>query len=584
MWTTVLPIVEGEDVRSFAEREALVNSLSPTKHARQDGGKWTTPAWGLPTGLGRFAARYGKYLQLPTGQDWMREHTLAPYYQATLPTNRQAAFEARLLEYRPGPRRPLLAIATAEWFVPTAVLCPACDEEHLETLGHSLVLRQWLLPFATRCAVHGDKLRQFPAWTPADRHVGLQPQLRPFRKPQGMALAEAGQSVLSAQANLLEELGQLLQSRGFVTPRGRIRRKELCAALKAHATGRYEHPQLDALLSTEASLARVLAPLWSSRSCLHPTVAQAVLHALREAKEVSQQQLWPSLQSGPREALVLALESCDTLTQAAKQAGVSVTTAAIEAKALGLQFSSKPKKLRDNLRARIEELLKRGLANHEVSRLGGVSIASVCRLLRANPALRAAVEDWRHLHKVQAKRARWLELLETNPASSRTELRTLAPDVYAYLHRCDRQWLSQNQPEKMGRPASRLPRAARLPPNSSEELKLRLRAAAVPDPMGLPPRRTPTRLLRAAGRGMSAPDRQSAEVSQALGDVTESLQDYVHRRLSAAVARLHNAHEPLGVLAVERASGLRPETIRRSGVSVEAVMAATRSFNLRRSA
>ena len=81
-------------------------------------------------------------------------------------------------------------------------------------------------------------------------------------------MAQAEGEVLRTGQSLIELLGGLLQSRGLVSAAGRIRRKALCAALQAHAANRYEHSHLDALLSTQASVARVLAPggLWLSLS------------------------------------------------------------------------------------------------------------------------------------------------------------------------------------------------------------------------------------------------------------------------------------------------------------------------------
>jgi hypothetical protein len=501
MWTTVLPILPQEDLRSFADRQALVNSLTPTTVARRDGGRWATPAWGLPTGLRRLASRYGTQLQLPTAQDWMREHTLAPYYLSTLPSHRHAAFEARLLDYRPGPRRPLLPITASEWFSPVAVLCPECDNLRVETAGFSVVMRQWLLPFATRCDVHGELLKRFPQWSPATRGAGKEPEVKPLRNLQGVELAVAESQTLLCRERLLEVVGQLLQSRGFVTASGRVRRKELCATLQAHASGRYEHPQLDSLLTREASVYRVLAPLWNPKTCLHPAVAHALVQALREAKEVDQQQLWSSTRDVKRDALVAALESCSTLTQAAQQAGVCVTTAAVQAKAMGLPFSERPKKLNEQRRARIEKLLEAGLAIDAVARRAGVSSVSVYRVLNANAELKFRNQHAKRAREIQAARGTWQALVEENPAASRKELRAAAPATYAFLYRWDRVWVAEHPPRKAAAHVPRGTHAARAPPGAGEELKARLQQATAQDLMGLPPRLTATRLLKAAGRG-----------------------------------------------------------------------------------
>ncbi len=583
MWTTIMPIVPGEEVCSYSWRQGLVNSLPPTTHARRDAGRWTTPAWGLPTGLARYASTYGAQLRLPRGEDWIREHTLAPYYFSTLTLQRQVAFQARLLEYQPGPRRPLLPIAANEWFSLVPKLCPACDDEHMATLGFSIVMRQWLLPFATRCAVHGEILRQYPAWTPVGRADSIPIEVKPLRRNQGVALAMAGCNALRTGESLLEVLGGLLQSRGFVSAAGRIRRKALSVALQIHAENRYEHPHLDVLLSNLASVARLLAPLWNPRTCMHPAVAYALMQALQDAKESAQKQLWPlpSTRSERLKNLARALDNCVTLTDAAKQAGVSVTTAAVQAQALGLSFSHRPKKLDSHLRRWAEELLRSGKLVDEVARSTGLSSVSVYRVLRANPQLKTSLARSKKDEQIEARRKVWLEAAQVHPEASRKQLRDMAPAAYAYLYRWDRAWLSTHSTERKLPSWSSSTRALRAPPGAQDELLARLKNLATVNAMELPPRLTPTRLLKAAGRANSGQANQTAQLQETLDALTETLRMFVRRRLSASAARLHNAHMALTPSAVERESRLRPETIRRSGLRTEVVLASTRSKSLK---
>ncbi|MDP4086128.1 MAG: TnsD family transposase [Bacillota bacterium] len=46
------------------------------------------------------------------------------------------------------------------------------------------------------------------------------------------------------------------------------------------------------------------------------------------------------------------------------------------------------------------------------------------------------------------RKIKWLELQEEYPEKSKTELRKMVPDVYAYLYRNDRDWLNDNSPVK----------------------------------------------------------------------------------------------------------------------------------------
>ena len=47
----------------------------------------------------------------------------------------------------------------------------------------------------------------------------------------------------------------------------------------------------------------------------------------------------------------------------------------------------------------------------------------------------------------QQKRENWLELQHKNPKLSKTEIRKIKPDVYAWLYRRDRTWLNNNSPK-----------------------------------------------------------------------------------------------------------------------------------------
>jgi len=127
-------------------------------------------------------------------------------------------------------------------------------------------------------------------------------------------------------------------------------------------------------------------------------------------------------------------------------------------------------------------------------------------------------------------------------------------------------------------------RTPRAPAGAQEDLLARIRHLTTVDAMELPPRLTPTRLLKAVGRGHSSLAKQTGQIQEALEASTETLHTFVRRRLSAAAARLHNAHKALTLSAIERESRLRPETIGRTGVRTEEVLATTRSLNLSRRA
>ena len=256
------PLVRREALRSYFERVKLLNSpYSGAITMGQARMKWSTPDWSLPTGLSSFANTYGAAIDQPSARYWVARHTLAPYYQTTLDWYRCERFLHRLLEPAQGPRRPLLPISLTEWFSKQPVLCPVCDEEALDQRGFSHVQRHWLLPFLTRCHIHGEPLAEYSKWAPPTRGLPSSISILPHRTKAGALLTEVSLAMLEREPWQLQELGELVQSRGFTTRAGRLRRNHLCDLLITHAKGRYEHPELDLLLASKSRVARLLTPL-----------------------------------------------------------------------------------------------------------------------------------------------------------------------------------------------------------------------------------------------------------------------------------------------------------------------------------
>lgn len=62
--------------------------------------------------------------------------------------------------------------------------------------------------------------------------------------------------------------------------------------------------------------------------------------------------------------------------------------------------------------------------------------------------IQKAVKNLPDLEKLtKEKKDRWLTIQKENPELSKTEIRKLAPDIYAWLYRRDRAWLNTNSPK-----------------------------------------------------------------------------------------------------------------------------------------
>ncbi|WP_223434145.1 MULTISPECIES: TnsD family transposase [unclassified Pseudomonas] len=102
----------------------------------------------------------------------------------------------------------------------------------------------------------------------------------------------------------------------------------------------------------------------------------------------------------------------------------------------------KPKKLKSRLRAAILECLQNGDSKDMICSQFGVSICTVNRLLRSEPAvLKARAGQHREALLLQ-HRTKWLAVVAANSGASTKCIRSVIPNIYAWLYRNDREWLS----------------------------------------------------------------------------------------------------------------------------------------------
>lgn len=584
------PIVPGESLRSYHDRAKLLNQATVgALNVGPDGARWNTPDWSLPTGLKKFAEHFGPALGLTDPTHWISGHTLAPYFEQTLSDSSRRVLASRLLMPQQGPRRPMLPIALSEWFTQSAVLCADCDEEALERSGFSFVQRGWLLPFATRCAQHNQPLATFPDWTPVHRGRPVTVPRKENRGEQGRRFSESSLALLDGTdsnvhgADLLARVGSLLQTRGFTSRGGRLRRTALAQALTRHAAGRYEHAELDHLLSSVERVEKLLAPLYARRGTLHPAVAVALVAALEDLPEVAQAAVPLARARVDVAALEDALKSATSATAAASEVGVSVQTAVTCAHAMGLRVSCRPKTVKGKLLERIVALLKDGVSPADVARTCKVSLSTVYRR-RVSAAALTQVAHERKSQQGQSelglRQERWERLVIEHPQATVSALRALAPADYAFLYRNARGWLQASYarlairsaeaapvPNSPGPGDARKPRRGRAPEGADFALAQRISRTADQDALNLPRRHTTTGLLAKAGRVRA--DWPTTPASAAvLRKHAESKETFIRRRLRAAALRLLNRGEPLAAWRIVREARLRPTLVEALGFDV----------------
>lgn len=103
----------------------------------------------------------------------------------------------------------------------------------------------------------------------------------------------------------------------------------------------------------------------------------------------------------------------------------------------------KPKKMFEEVKNRVLQSLRSGTSKAEVSFDFRISVSTVNRLLRLNPTIIEMRNERANLGKIWQQREQWNSIVDNNPDLSVNEIRRLIPNIYAWLYRNDKVWLSK---------------------------------------------------------------------------------------------------------------------------------------------
>lgn len=101
----------------------------------------------------------------------------------------------------------------------------------------------------------------------------------------------------------------------------------------------------------------------------------------------------------------------------------------------------KPKKLKSKMRAEVLESLRSGDSKDQICSSFGISICTVNRLLKLEPAIEKSRRELLQKSILLANRSAWLKLIKDHPEHAPKKIRSLSPKTYAWLYRNDREWL-----------------------------------------------------------------------------------------------------------------------------------------------
>lgn len=83
-----------------------------------------------------------------------------------------------------------------------------------------------------------------------------------------------------------------------------------------------------------------------------------------------------------------------------------------------------------------------GTSKKEICSRFELSISTVNRVLRLNPSVEKEFNKIIYLKKQEQQRNKWSNSVSLNPNLSANDIKKLNPNVYAWLYRNDRYWLS----------------------------------------------------------------------------------------------------------------------------------------------
>lgn len=544
---------------------------------------WRSPAHSLPGYIDAFTQEIGRLAGIPDAGRWLHAHTHFPLYAAGLSPERQAQLRDRMLYARAGPIAPCIALLSAETFRRTIAVCPQCRGVDVQRAGVAYWRRVHNAPAVLYCLLHECRLERICSTDGCivKPSCELNSRATARKVDNALRLAHSASGLLGLSQAELEIYSRALRQRAAQAcgygAGARVRYARLAELVCERYSGGFELPEIDSLVSHPHRADQWLQALFRPRARVHPTLVMLLLGALDETVSAVRATAIETVTRKPldRADCLDVLRSSQTLTHAAQQLGVSVTTVAVAARRHGIAFSSRPSRLTPQRRTEICRRLARGDGIESIAAHANVGAQSVYRVLAAEPSTRAAREDALRARLRRQYRNRWQRLCSRYPTLSHTQLRRQAPGAWVWLYRHDRDWL-KSCPASTPRARSNFQygarAAARLPwlevARQLEEALIEARARILRKPDAA--RVTRPALLRVAGFADDLDSGPAVEHLYAVVDrLVESTFEFVVRRLRYALSESDRAGQSIDAWALVRVARLRPSTVKRAGIDVD---------------
>ena len=423
--------------------------------------------------------------RLGTADTILLRRTIMGYYLPFLTAERRAEVTRRMLSDGPrGLKADMGWLATRFGAAHPLKACDACvaEDEHRHHIATWRLVHQ--LPAVWTCPTHAT-----PLWVSTTKVDGLQrfqwllpdaiqTQQRRFIVDStwssksieaATAMAVDAAAILALPALGDQEFmatGSVLRRRlvdlGLASSAGRLHQAKVLSALLAHLDRYREFPEAPALCVTgDAALASLRRALTPRDRQLHPLRQLALVQWLfgswaefvtvrvdatsSSADQGSHQShRYPDGPDARRTRLrSLVCEKRCSIRQAAQQLGISTTTAVNWACVMGIPVRRRPKTVSTDLRRVVEAALRRGTAKRDIARESGLSMATVTRILLANPELRVGRTQMQFEALQREARKNLQRAATRHPEFGVKRLREIYPAEFAWLRRNDQAWFDE---------------------------------------------------------------------------------------------------------------------------------------------
>ena len=394
----------------------------------------------------------------PSTQELVRTNTIFPYFEAFLPAERSSrAIEKMSSASSSGLKMALGLVASRLGGRNVFRFCRGCVGDDACDHGQAYWHRTHQLPGSWVCPVHCEvlceldlsvaHLKRHKLFLPDDSIVELNSSPISLSKREAEAVgrisALSSEMLMAKQNWNLRDLHRSNAARnGLVRRSGRIRVQELTDMLVQYSASLPARAEYSILCRRPLEWALKL--LRKPRGgVLHPMKHILLMDCLRGESVIwDRENKTPIAREQPRqgqlrrhisesELVEMLGEKKLTLTRAAAELGLSVTTIGIEAARVGLSVRGRrPKLITDDVKVHVSQSLRDGLELQEVARKHKLSLVSVYRILRMNEALSAEYARLRFQQRREEYRKRF---------STQERIRA----VYSWLRRHDREWLSE---------------------------------------------------------------------------------------------------------------------------------------------